>query len=59
MTIPPQLKAPTRIYDQEAQLEAVEQVSRALERPRLSETEEKGGSTPRKGAAAALSDPRK
>ncbi|KAG0423105.1 hypothetical protein HPB47_001105 [Ixodes persulcatus] len=57
-TIPPQLEAATRSYDQETQLKAVQQVSAALERQRPSETEEKGGSTPRKGAAA-LSNPRK
>ncbi|KAH7958967.1 hypothetical protein HPB49_007022 [Dermacentor silvarum] len=57
-TIPPQLEDATRIYDQETQLKAVQQVSAALERQRPSETEENGGSTPRKGAAA-LSDPRK
>ncbi|XP_037577228.2 uncharacterized protein LOC119459601 [Dermacentor silvarum] len=57
-TIPPQLEATTRIYDQETQLKAIQQVSAALERQRPSETEEKGGGTPRKGAVA-LSDPRK
>ncbi|KAH7973967.1 hypothetical protein HPB49_007910 [Dermacentor silvarum] len=50
-TILPQLEAATRIYDQETQLKAVKQVSAALERQRLSETEAKG--------AAALWDPRK
>ncbi|KAH7949949.1 hypothetical protein HPB49_017553 [Dermacentor silvarum] len=44
--------------DQETQLKAVQQVSAALETQRPRETEEKGGGTPRKGAAA-LSDPRK
>lgn len=58
-TIPPQLEAATRIYDQDTQLKAVQQVSAALERQRPSETEEKGGGwRPRKGAAA-LSDLRK
>ncbi|XP_072145050.1 uncharacterized protein [Dermacentor andersoni] len=57
-TIPPQLEAATKIYDQDTQLKAVQQVSAALERQRPRETEEKEGSTPRKGAAA-LSDPRK
>ncbi|KAH7978584.1 hypothetical protein HPB49_005949 [Dermacentor silvarum] len=57
-TIPPQLEAATKIYDQETQLKAVQQVSAALGRQRPSETEDKGGATPRKGAAA-LSDPRK
>ncbi|KAG0436902.1 hypothetical protein HPB47_017704 [Ixodes persulcatus] len=51
-TIPPQLEAATRSYDQETQFKAVQQVSAALERQRPSETEEKGGSTPKKGAAA-------
>ncbi|XP_070387865.1 uncharacterized protein [Dermacentor albipictus] len=51
-TIPPQLEAATRSYDQDTQLKAVQQVSAALERLRPSKTEEKGGSTPRKGAAA-------
>lgn len=57
-TIPPQLEAATRIYDQETQLKAVQQVSAALGRQQPSETKDKGGGTPRKGAAA-LSDPRK
>nr|XP_050028077.1 uncharacterized protein LOC126523519 [Dermacentor andersoni] len=57
-TIPPQLEAATKIYDQDTQLKAVQQVSAALGRQRPRETEEKGGSTPRKGAAA-LSDARK
>ncbi|KAH7967480.1 hypothetical protein HPB49_025157 [Dermacentor silvarum] len=52
------LEAATRIYDQETQLKAVQQVSAALGRQRPSETEDKGGGTPRKGKAA-LSDPRK
>lgn len=57
-TILPQLEAAMKSYDQETQPKAVQQGSAALERQRLSETEEKRGSTLRKGAAA-LSDPRK
>ncbi|KAH7971176.1 hypothetical protein HPB49_019971 [Dermacentor silvarum] len=53
-----ELEAATRIYDKETQLKAVQQVSAALGRQRPSETEDKGGGTPRRGAAA-LSDPRK
>uniref|UniRef100_A0A224Z5Y3 Tick transposon n=1 Tax=Rhipicephalus zambeziensis TaxID=60191 RepID=A0A224Z5Y3_9ACAR len=48
-TIPLQLEAATRIYDQETQLKAVQQVSAALERQRPSETEAKGAAPPGRG----------